>query len=432
MPVVSVENVNSVERRLTIAVPAEIVEAAYAKHLNQFAQQANIKGFRPGKAPMSYIKQRFDDDARKDALGEVIQKAFYEAITEQKLNPVSQPQIEPKMTAPDQAFEFVASFEVLPEIGTVNFSLDNVDKLNVEVTNDDATRVIEQLRKQYTKWNLVDRAAKDHDRVVLDFYGVFEGNADMENQVKNYPIELGSGVMLPGFESGLVGSKAGEEKTLQLTFPEDFPVGDKAGKPVEYVISVKQVFEAEMPAIDEAFVKRLGIKSGNEEELRTQIKQSLEQEKDRLVSEKLKDQVFRRLLDLNPLEVPKSLIAREAKNIHDEMHPNHGDHEHHHGEEENAMFNELAKKRILLSILISEFGKQANIEPDKGKVTQRIQEIAAAYENPQEVMQWLSSEERLSGIAAQVMEDQVVDKLLEGVNVTTKTITYAELKGIRI
>ncbi len=199
------------------------------------------------------------------------------------------------------------------------------------------------------------------------------------------------------------------------------------------LVQVKQVFEAEMPVLDEKFAKQLGVKSGDIEELKKQIKQSLEQECKRLVKEKLKEQIFGQLLEQNPLDVPKSLIAREAKKIHDEVYPQHQPHDHHqHSDEENAAFNDIAKKRVLLGLLVSEYAKQANLTANQAHIDQRIQEIALAYENPQEVIEWLSSAERRSGIEAQVAEDLVLDKLMEGVPLSEKIMSYAELKGIRI
>lgn len=430
---VSVERVSNVERRLTIVVPANQVEEAYAKHIDRFAKNANIKGFRPGKAPQSYIQQRFGDDARKEALNEVIQKSLVDAITQEKLRPISTPKVDTKMLMANQPLEFTATFEVLPEIEKVQFSMDKIEKLVVNVGQEDIDHVIGQLKKQYTKWDVVDRAAKEKDRVVVDYYAIFDGKSDIDNKVQNFPLELGSKTMLPGFEDGLLGAKAGDERTLNLAFPTDFSVQDRAGKPIDFVVQVKQVFEAQEPTVDEAFIQKLGVKSGSLEDLTTQIKQSLEHERDRLVKEKLKEQVFRHLIEQNTLEVPQSLIEREASSIHDEVYPQHQHHDHHqHSESEMAAFNDIAKKRVSLGLLIAEYAKQANLKADKERVLQRIQEIASVYENPKEVIDYLSSGERLGGIEAQVMEDQVLDKLLEGVPVQEKVMSYAELKGVRV
>lgn len=429
---VSVEKINNVLCRLTIVVPANRVEEAYNKHINQLAKGANIKGFRRGKAPMSYIQQRFGNDARKEAMSEVIQESLYKAISEKQLTPVSTPQVETKVTIPNQPFEFIASFEVLPEIDSVKFSMDNVEKLLVEVKQEDVDLVIRQLQKQYTKWKIVDRPAKATDRVVLDYYVVFEGKSEEENKIKDFPLELGSKTMIPGFEEGLIGTQKNDEKVLNLSFPVDFTIPERAGKPIEFHVQVKDVFEADMPTIDEHFIQGLGIASGKEEELKQQIKETLERERDRLIREKLKEQIFRQLLEQNPIDVPSSLVKREAKNIHDEIYAQQHDHKHEHSNEEMASFNEIAKKRVALSLLITEYAKQANLKADSDKVKHRIQEIASAYESPREVITWLSSEERRSGVEAQVLEDQVLEKLMEGIKVTEKEMSYAELKGIRL
>jgi trigger factor len=429
---VTVEKVNDVERLLTIVVPAELVDAAYDRQINSLTQKADIKGFRPGKAPKSFIEKQFGGKAREEALVEVMQNSLYEAIIQNKLQPVSQPRVEPKPSLANQPFEFTAAFEVLPDITNVNFTLNQIEKPQVTVTDADLDKVVGQLQKQYTKWQKVDREARDHDRVVVDYYVILDGKEDLENKVQDFPVELGSESMLPGFEAGLVGAKAGEKRSLNLNFPADFPEADKAGKPIGFEIEIKQVYEAEAPAINEEFAKRLGIQSGQVAELKEQIKQSLEQERDRLVKEKMKEQIFRQLLEQNPIEVPKSLITREASNIHDEVYQ-HRHHDHHqHSEDELAAFNDVAKKRVAIGILISAFAKEADIKLDKDRVQQRIQEIAAAYESPKEVIAWLSADERRSGIEAQVMEDQVMDKLLESVAITEKPMSYAELKNIRI
>lgn len=430
---VSVEKVSNVERRLTIKVPANQVEAAYKQQLNMFAQKANIKGFRPGKAPISVITQRFGEEAHKEAISSVIQSSLMDAIKEQNLRPINQPTVEPKTIMMQQPLEYIATFEILPEIETVKFAMDKVEKLNVNIDEADIDRVIDQLRKQYTKWNLVERGAEKDDRVVIDYYAIFEGKSDIENKIQNFPLVIGSGVMLPGFEDGLIGAKAGEERTLNLKFPDDFSVKERAGKAVDFVVEIKQVFEADMPKLDETFVKNLGIKTGSLEDFRTQIRQSLEQERDRILADKLKEQVFKVLLEQNPIDVPKSLIAREAKNIHDEVYPKHQPHDHHqHSDEEMNNFNEIASKRVALGLLMSEYTKQNELQADQERVKKRIQEIASVYETPAEVVAYLSSPERRAGIESQVLEDQILDRLIEGVSSEEKTMSYAELKGIRI
>ncbi len=427
---VSVEKLSNIERRLTITVPANQLEEVYQSKINQIAKKANIKGFRPGKAPRSFIEKQYGNDARQEALSTVIQNSLYKALVENKLNPVSTPQVAPKSLLADQPLEFTASFEVLPEIENVRCVIEKIEKLNVEVTAADVDEVIEQLSKQFTQWKLVERAAKLHDRVVIDYCPIIDGKADEASKSQNFPVELGNKAMLPGFEAGLQEAKAGEERNIKVDFPADFANPDFANKSIDFIVNIKQVFEAEKPIIDEDFVKKLGVASGKHDDLQAQVRRSIEMERDRLVSENLKEQVFRNLLEQNQLDIPQALIEREAKNIHNEMYPPHQHHDHHqHSTEEMSAFNDIARKRVALGLLIAEYAKQVKLVLDTERVEKRILEIASAYEQPKEVVEWLSSKERLAGIEAQVMEDQVLDKLIEGLAVTEIVKTYAELKA---
>lgn len=430
---VSVEKVSNVERRLTIVVPENQVQEAYGKQLNKIAKKAKINGFRQGKIPLSYIESRFGQEARQEALNEVIQNSLYQALNQEKLIPISTPKVEPKEISADKPLEYIASFEILPEIGAVNANITEIEKLKVDITDNDVERVIEQLQKQYTKWQVVDREAQEKDRVVIDYYAIFEGKSDIENKVEKYTLELGSGVMLPGFEAGLIGAKPGEQRTLELKFPEEFSVPERAGKPVTFIVDIQQVFEADMPEIDEQFIKKLGVVDGNLASLQDQIRKSLEMERDRTVNEKLKEQVFKQLLEQNPIDVPASLISREAKNIHDEIYQHQKEHKHdEHSQDELNAFNDVAKRRVSLGILLAEYAKQSNIKADAERVKKKIQEIATSYEHPKEVIAWLSADEQRRGIESQILEDQVLEKLLENTSITEKIQTYAELKGIRI
>jgi trigger factor len=430
---VSVQKVNDVECQLAITVPADVLKKIYEDKINELSKKAKLKGFRPGKVPLDYIKKQFGSEVLQQALEETIKKTYYEAVAQEKLVPINPPKIEPKSIEIDKPLEYLATIEVLPVIDKVNFHMDNVEKLSVEVKEEDINRSLEYLSKQYAKWTEVDRPAQEKDRVVISYYSIHDGRSDIDDKMQDFPLELGSRVMIPGFEEGLIGAKAGDEVKLDLTYPIEFHNKNKAGQPATFVVTVKQAFEADIPELDEDFVKKLGIKSGKKEELIEQIKTSLEQESQRLTKEKIKEQVFKVLLESNSIMVPPSLVEQEAKSIHDSAYPAHQQHDHHkHSEEELASFNEIAKKRVSISLLISEYAKQIELKLDKERLQKRIKEIAAPYEKPEEVIQWLSSDKYRQNIEVQVMEDQVVDKLLENVPETIKTLSFAELKGIRV
>lgn len=427
---ISVEKVSNSEQRLTISVPHQEIEAEYQKQIQEVAKKANLQGFRPGKAPLQLIMKRYGEEVRRDAMSTVMRQALSDAIKEHQLQPINYPRIEPKVGKNANAFEFVAYIEVYPEITDIAFDMKDVEKLHVDVKESDIEQVIDQLKKQHTRWEEVTRPAVLKDRLVIDYYAIFEGKSDLENKVEKFTLELGSHAMIPGFEDGLIGAVAGEQKNLSLHFPADFQLTDKAGKPVDFVVSIDKVYQGETPEINAEFLKKLGIETGNVDDLKSQIRSSLEQERDRLIKAKLKEQIFGYLIEHNSIDVPSSLVEREAHAIHDEMYRYEHDHSKH-SEDELNKFNEIAKKRVSLSLLLAEIIKKHDLKVDQNLVDARVNEIAALYQDSAEVIKWLSSKEQRQGIESQVLEDQVIEKLMENLNVIQKEMSYAELKGIQ-
>lgn len=426
---ISVEKVSNAEQRLTISIPNQEIEAEYRKQIQAVAKKANLQGFRPGKAPLPLIEKRYGDEVRRDATSSIMRQALADAIKDNQLQPINYPRIEPKLSKNSNELEFVAYIEVYPEVDDVRFDMKDVEKLQVDITEHDIDQVIEQIKKQHTTWNDVTRPAVLKDRLVIDYYAIFEGKSDLENKVEKFTLELGSHAMIPGFEEALLGVVAGTEKTLSLHFPADFQLSDKAGKPVDFMVTVSKVYEGQVPELDAAFLKKLGIDTGDVSELKAQIRSSLEQERDRLVKAKLKEQIFGYLVEHNSVDVPSSLVQREAHAIHDEMYRYEHDHSNH-SEEELGKFDEIAKKRVALSLLLAEVIKKNALTVDQALVDLRIKEIASLYQDSAEVVKWLTSDEQRKGIESQVLEDQVINKLMENLNVILKEMSYADLKGI--
>ena len=425
---VSVESPTKLERRLTVVVPTSQVEEAYDKRIANIAKTAKVDGFRIGKIPVNYVKQRFGDTARQEALSEVIQSSLYAAIHQEKLNPVSTPTVEPKTVEAGQPLEFTATFEVLPEMGPVQFALNSLEKQIATITEADINSVIDRLRQQGVTWQTVNRPAQEKDQVVVDFRGSIEGKALAGGEAHDHPIVIGSNTMIPGFEEGLIGLKAGDEKVINVTFPENYHAKEIAGKAAEFAITTLRVSEPKLPELDEAFLKRLGVKSGNINDLHAEIRKNLERELERVVKGKLKNEVFTKLIEQNTLEIPKALIEREAKRIHDELHPHHAGQDHNHSPSEMAEFTEAAVRNVALGLLVGELIKQHKLAVNKAKVEDQIADLAAMYENPAEVAKWYASnKEARAQIEMQVLEDQLIDKLLENVQVTDKLIPYNEL-----
>jgi trigger factor len=426
---VSVEATSKLERRLTVVVPVEQLDQAYDKRIVKFSKTAKVDGFRPGKIPLDYIKQRYGQAARQEALSEVIQTSLYEAINQEKLQPVGVPTVEPKSVLPGQPLEFVATFEVVPTLEAVKFDMKAIEKQVATITDADIEKVLTHLLEQHVVWQQVSRPAQLKDQAVIDFTGSIDGKPFDGGEAHEYPVILGSNTMIPGFEEGLVGLKTGDEKTIKVTFPANYFAEQFAGKGAEFVVKAIRISEPKLPELDEGFIKKLGIKSGQLDELRAEVRKNLDREVERVIKAKLKAQIFDHLLAQNEIEIPKALIEREAKRIHDEMHPHHaGEADHGHSEAEMAAFNEPAKRNVMLGLLVSEIIKQHSVTPDQQRIQAYITQLSSAYENPAEVAKWyLSNKRARAEIEMQVLEEQVTEKLLENIKITEKTLSYNEL-----
>nr|WP_314877496.1 trigger factor [uncultured Pseudomonas sp.] len=423
---VSVENTSALERRMTIAVPAERVETEVNKRLQQTARRAKVAGFRPGKVPMSVIRQRYEEAARQEAFGDLVQSSFYEAVVEQKLNPAGAPAVEPKSFEKGKDLEFVAIFEVFPEFTVAGFDSINVERLSAEVADADLDNMLEVLRKQNTRFETVERAAQIDDQVNIDFVGKVDGEEFAGGSAKGTQLVLGSGRMIPGFEDGLVGAKAGEERVVNVTFPEDYQNLDLAGKAAEFTITVNSVSAPQLPELNEEFFAQFGIKESTLEGFRTEVRKNMERELRQAIKTKVKNQVMDGLLAANPIEVPKALLENEVNrlrvqavqqfggNIKPEQLP-------------AELFEEQAKRRVVLGLIVAEVVKQFDLKPDEGKVREMIEEMASAYQEPEQVISWYyKNDQQLNEVRSVVLEEQVVDTVLQKATVTDKSVSYEE------
>ncbi|MHC2144812.1 trigger factor [Pseudomonas sp. PSXD-163] len=423
---VSVENTSALERRMTIAVPAERVENEVNKRLQQTARRAKVPGFRPGKVPMSVIRQRYEDAARQEAFGDLVQASFYEAVVEQKLNPAGAPAVEPKSFEKGGDLEYVATFEVFPEFTVAGFDSIAVERLSAEVADADLDNMLEVLRKQNVRFEAADRAAQNEDQLNIDFVGKVDGEVFAGGSAKGTQLVLGSGRMIPGFEEGLVGAKAGEERVLNLSFPEDYQNLDLAGKAAEFTVTVNSVSEPKLPELNEEFFAQFGIKEASLEGFRAEVRKNMERELRQAIKTKVKNQVMDGLVAANPIEVPKALLENEVNrlrvqavqqfggNIKPEQLP-------------AELFEEQAKRRVVLGLIVAEVVKQNELKPDEARVREMIQEMASAYQEPEQVVAWYyKNDQQLNEVRSVVLEEQVVDTVLQKATVTDKSVSYEE------
>ncbi len=423
---VSVESTSAIERRMTIGVPAERFESEVNKRLQRTAKQAKIPGFRPGKAPMNIIRQRYEEGVRQDVMGDLINSTFYEALTAEKINPAGAPSIEAKTFEKDKDFEYVATFEVYPEFEVAGLETIEVERLQAEVADSDVDNMLDILRKQNTRFTDVDRAAENGDQINIDFVGKIDGEVFAGGSAEGVPLVLGSGNMIPGFEEPLIGCKAGDEKIITPTFPENYQNLDLAGKQAEFSVKINTVQAPELPELDDEFFTLFGHTEGGLEGFRAEVAKNMGRELKAALKGKVKTQVFDALLETNQIEVPKAQIENEINRLRTQAVQQFGGNVK--PEQLPAdMFAAQAERRVALGLIVAQMIEQFDIKAEEDVVRSTIEDMASAYQDPQQVIDWYNqNEEQLEEVRASVLEDQVVETVLAKAKVTDKKVSYEE------
>jgi len=425
---VSVETTSTLERRMTVSVAATRIESEVNKRLQQTARHARVNGFRPGKVPMGIIRQRYGSAARQEVLGDLIGSSLQEALIEQKMQPVSSPSIALEGAEEGKDLQFVATFEVFPELEVKGFEAIKVERLQAEVTEADVDQMLQVLRKQATHFHAAERPAEDGDQLIIDFEGSIDGEAFAGGNGNDFRLVLGSGQMIEGFEAGLLGSSAGDEKTLDLRFPEEYHAKELAGKAVSFKVTVKQVGAPHVPDLDEDFFARFGVKEGGLEAFRDEVRKNMQRELRQSIQTKVKAQVFDGLLANNELEVPKALVAEEGKRLTlQAFQEATGNYELKPDNLPEGMFQDEAKRRVSLGLILREAVKQFDLKVDEDRLRARVEEMAAAYQEPAQVVSWYyQNESQLNELRSVVLEEQLVDAVLEKCEVSERAVSYEE------
>jgi len=426
---VSVETTSGLERKLIIDIPATTVEEEIAKRLNQVSRTARIDGFRAGKVPMRVIKQRYGKGVRQEVLGEQMQHGFIQAVTQEKLNPAGAPQVEPVVDKEGQDFQFTAVFEVYPEVELSGLDAIEVEKLTAQVTDADMDNMLDILRKQQATFTETDEAAKDGDRVKIDFDGYVDGEAFEGGKAEGHSLVLGSKSMIPGFEDQIVGAKKGEEKTITVTFPEDYQAENLKGKEAEFKIAVQAVEVSELPELNEEFFKKFGVEASSEEEFRAEVRKNMERELKQAEVRHTKTQVLDGLVEQNTIEVPSALVDQEIGRMQQQAVQQFGG-----GQQMDAsmlpreLFADQAEKRVKLGLLINAAVEKFSVKADQEKVDALIEDMASTYQDPEQVKEYYkNNQEQLSQLEALAVEEQVVEELLAQAKVSEKESSYEEI-----
>ena len=425
---VTVETTAGLERKMRVVVPSERIEAQVTEKLKQTAKQAKINGFRPGKVPVREVKRRFGEGIRQEISSEMIQSSYGEALQKEDLNPAGMPKIEEVNMEEGKDLEYTAVFEVFPEIEVGGLENIEVDRLTSSIEEADLEKMIDTLREQRLVYAEVDRAAVEKDQLNLDFEG-FLGDEPFEGgKAEGTDLVLGSGSMVPGFEDGLAGLKAGEEKDLNLTFPENYQATNLAGQEVLFKIKVNKVSGPELPELNDEFFEQFDVKEGGVEAFRKEVTNNMKRELDSAIKVKIKDQVMDGLGDNNEVDLPQALIDQEVNRMRQEAVQQFGG-----GAQFDPsmlpaeMFSEQAQKRVKLGLIVSAIVDKNSLEANAEKVREAIEEMASTYQEPEEVINYYySNEQQLSQIQNMVLEGQIVDFVLESAKITDKTVSYDE------
>lgn len=426
---VSIETLSKLERKMTVEVPAELVENQVRNRLQEAARTVSIKGFRKGKVPVKVIQERYGAGVRQEVLGEVMSQSYYQALSQQKVKPAGQPRIEPKSLEAGRNLQFVATFEVYPEISLGDFSTIAVERKTAEITDADIDTMIETLRKQRQTWQEASRAAQDGDQVTIDFTGTMDGQEFQGGSAKGTKLVLGSKRMIEGFEAGLVGSKKGDQKKLALTFPENYQNKELAGKPVEFAVTVVEVAEPVLPALDDAFFASFDVKGGGESAFRTEVRNNMARELKNAVRNSVKNQVVEGLLKTHAVELPKALVAGEVDALRQQTLQQYGGGNQKIDESvlPAEIFRPQAERRVSLGLIMNEVIQKNQLKVDPKQVRRLVEELAESYEQPQEVITWYySNKEQLAQVEAMALEEAVIDLILSKAKVTDTACSYEE------
>lgn len=423
---VSVEAIGTLERRMEVQVPAERIEKAVDERLQRLSRTVRLKGFRPGKVPVKVVRQQFGDQVRQEVLGDVVQKTFAEALTQQNLTPAGGPKIEPLDVQQGGDLKYRAIFEIVPEIELKGVEGMEIKRPVAEVTSADIDAMVENLREQRATFVAVDREARDTDRVTVDFDGTIDGLAFDGGKGEDVPIVLGQRRMLEDFEQALVGTRAGEQKVVDITFPSDYPPST-AGKSARFEVKIKSVEERRLPELDEEFAKSFGIEEGGMERLREEVKENMERELAEAVRARLKKQVMDGLIAANQIELPKTMIEAQVRELQldaarrigardaSQVPPAEG-------------FQDAARRRVALTLLVTELVRHAGLKVDQAKVTARFEDLAAQFPDPQQALQAYRTNPQLQRqMEAAVLEDQVVEWVVERAKISDESTTFKEL-----
>lgn len=423
---ISVETISSLERRMTVQLPAQRIAKAIDERLQNLSRSVRMNGFRPGKVPVNVVRQQYGASVRQEVLERLLQSSFSEAVTEQKLNPAGGPRIEEFQADEGQDLSYKAVFEIYPDFEVKGIEAIKVTRPQVEVSDADIDAMIDNLRRQQATYAKVERAAQDADRVTIDFEGKIDGVAFEGGKGTQFPVVLGAGRMLPEFEKGLVGMSAGETKEVNVSFPAEYAAQNLAGKQAVFTITAHTVEEPQLAELNDEFAARFDVKEGGMAKLREEIVANMRRELDDNIRTRVRQQLFEGLLAANTIELPKVLVDKQVQEMQIEAGRQRG------ARDASQLppaeeFTAAAERRVALGLVLGEVIKTSGVTLDRNRVQTKLMELVGMYPDPSQALKmYRENQDAQRQLESTVLEEQVLEWLLGKVQVTDQPQSFKE------
>ena len=424
----TIETTQGLERRVTITIPATEVETAVREELKRAARNVRVDGFRKGKVPAQIVEKRFGASIRQDVLNNLLPRHFFDLAFKEKVNLAGRPTFAVESYEDGKDVVFTATFEVYPEVELKGLENIKVEKPVVEITEKDVDNMVDVLRKQQATWAESAEAAKADDRVTIDFVGSVDGEEFEGGKASDFVLAMGQGRMIPGFEDGILGKKAGEQFDINVKFPEEYHAENLKGKDAKFAITLKKVENQVLPELTDEFVTKFGPNTKTVADLRAEIQKNMERELKNALTSRVKQQVIDGLIAENALEVPTAAVDQEIEVLREQAAQRFGGNAQQAAQLPRELFEEQAKRRVQVGLLFSAVIKANELTADEERVKAMIADIASAYEQPAEVVEFYAKNAELTNnVRNVVLEEQAVDAVLAKAQVTEKKASFDEI-----